>query len=33
MKNVGLAQMPVPEPPGIRESEEEAEKEIEEKEQ
>jgi hypothetical protein len=33
MENVGLAQMPVPEPPGIRESEEEAEKEIEEKEQ
>jgi hypothetical protein len=33
MENVGLAQMPVSEPPGIRESEEEAEKEIEEKEQ
>lgn len=33
MANVGLVQMPVPEPEGIRESEEEAEKEIEEKEQ
>ena len=33
MANIGLAQMPIPEPEGIRESEEEAEKEIEEKEQ